>query len=308
MMDGCLDHILAAPVRALPGDDPFEILSFAAEARREGTQVVLATLVGIRGGAARSTGSHMAVAADGRFCGYVSGGCVEAAVASMALRAIAEGRDRSISFGDGSPFFDIVLPCGGGIDIALHVLRDGGPVEQVLDLLQARTRAGLSYAPAQQALTVIEPPGRAGWQDGTFVIPYRPRTRIVVAGETLEARMLAAIAEPAGCEIIAWTRDQCALQDAIDPHTAVVLLHHDLDAEERMLDAALSSPAFYIGALGSTRTHRKRVGRLSAAGWPDCQIERIRAPIGFFGPTRDSRSLAVSVLADICACHLAVYG
>jgi xanthine dehydrogenase accessory factor len=50
--------------------------------------VALATLVEIRGGAARALGSHVAVAADGRFCGYVSGGCIEAAVASEALDAM----------------------------------------------------------------------------------------------------------------------------------------------------------------------------------------------------------------------------
>lgn len=306
-MNDCLDHLLPTPVRALPGDDPFEILSFAARTQRQGMQVVLATLCGIRGGAARAVGSHMAVAADGRFCGYVSGGCVEAAVASEALRALAEGRDRSISFGDGSPFFDIVLPCGGGIDIALHVLRDGREVEHVLGSLRNRRDAGLAYRPAQQTITAIKQPTRAGWHGETLAIPYRPRTRIVVSGETFDAEMLAAIAEPAGCDVITLTRDQRDLPDAIDRFTAVALLHHDLDAEEWLLAAALASPAFYIGALGSTRTHRKRVERLKAAGWSDREIDRIKAPIGFFGPTRDSRSLAVSVLADICSSRLAVY-
>ncbi len=293
------------PVRALPTDDPAEILAFAAKSMRDGADAVLATLAGIRGGAARRLGSHMAVATDGRFCGYVSGGCVEAAVASEALLAMADGQDRMAVFGEGSPFFDIVLPCGGGIDVTLHRLRESGPIEQVLERLQARKPAGLVYSPQRQALHAVAPPGRAGWEGENFVTLYRPRTRLVISGETIEAQAVATLAEAAGYEIVTGVRDN---PEALDAFTAVVMLHHDLDAEERLLETALSSPAFYIGALGSTRTHRRRVERLRAQGWRQSEIGRIKAPIGFFGPTRDSGALAVSVIADVSACRLAVYG
>ena len=92
-----------APTRAFLSDDPVEVLGFAAAAFDEGG-VEIATLFDIRGGAARAFGSHVVVASDGRFCGYVSGGCVEAAVAAEALLALEDGRGRMVKFGDGSPF------------------------------------------------------------------------------------------------------------------------------------------------------------------------------------------------------------
>jgi xanthine dehydrogenase accessory factor len=305
-MDQTLAPITAPiPVRASSTDDPAELLRFAIDAHGLGA-AALATLVDIRGGAARALGAHMAVAADGRFCGYVSGGCVEAAVASEALLAMAEGRDRTVKFGDGSPFFDIVLPCGGGITVAIHVLKDVGALRHVLDRLERRKAPGLAYSPERQTLEPIDPLPRACWLDRDFLTVYRPRTRIVLSGQTLEAQAVARLAEASGYDVIVRGRGEGAA-DIIDPFTAAVLLHHDLDAESAILEAALHSPAFYIGALGSTRTHRRRVEGLTAMAFGQDDIRRIKAPIGMFGPTRDATSLALSVLADIAAARLVAY-
>ncbi|WSH69287.1 XdhC family protein (plasmid) [Rhizobium ruizarguesonis] len=295
------------PVRASSTDDPVELLRFAINAHGLGA-AALATLVDIRGGAARALGAHMAVAADGRFCGYVSGGCVEAAVASEALLAMAEGRDRTVKFGDGSPFFDIVLPCGGGISVAIHVLKDVGALRHVLDRLERRQAAGLAYSPGQRALKPVEPLPRAQWLEQDFVTVYRPRTRVVLSGQTIEAQAVARLAEASGYDVIAMAPGGVRpVADIIDPFTAVVLLHHELDAEAAILEIALRSPGFYIGALGSTRTHRRRVERLRAMAFRRDDIARIKAPIGMFGPTRDATSLALSVLADVAAARLVAY-
>ncbi|MGO7368478.1 XdhC family protein [Rhizobium ruizarguesonis] len=295
------------PVRASSTDDPVELLRFAIDAHGLGA-AALATLVDIRGGAARALGAHMAVAADGRFCGYVSGGCVEAAVASEALLAMAEGRDRTVKFGDGSPFFDIVLPCGGGISVAIHVLKDVGALRHVLDRLERRQAASLAYSPGQQALKPVDPLPRAQWLEQDFVTVYRPRTRVVLSGQTIEAHAVARLAEASGYDVIAVAPGGVRpVTDIIDPFTAVVLLHHELDAEAAILEIALRSPGFYIGALGSTRTHRRRVERLRAMAFRRDDIGRIKAPIGMFGPTRDATSLALSVLADVAAARLAAY-
>lgn len=299
-----------APVKALSTDDPTEILGFALSSLKEGSDVALATLVEIRGGAARALGSHMAVAADGRYCGYVSGGCVEAAVASEALLALSEGRDRTVMFGDGSPFFDIVLPCGGGISIILHLLREAGAIEQVLDRLERRQPAGLRYCPKQQSLQPAEPPERAYWQAEDFLTIYRPRTRVVISGQPLEASAVVRLGAASEFEVLVCEAGEAGrtIIREIDAYTAVLFLHHDLDREAPALEAALGSPAFYVGALGSTRTHRRRVERLTALGYRNQDLDRIKAPIGMFGPTRDSTSLALSILADVAACRLATYG
>ncbi|MBY3222599.1 XdhC family protein [Rhizobium laguerreae] len=305
-MDQTLAPVAAPiPVRASSTDDPAELLRFATDAHCLGA-AALATLVEIRGGAARTLGAHMAVAADGRFCGYVSGGCVEAAVAAEALLAMKDGRDRTIKLGEGSPFFDIVLPCGGGISIAIHVLKDVGAIQHVLDRLGQRQAAGLVYSPARQTLISADPPLRTCWSEGDFLTVYRPRTRVVLSGQALEAQAVARLAEASGYDVIIRGRGE-RVADTIDPFTAVVLLHHDIDAEAAILEAALHSPGFYIGALGSTRTHHRRVERLTAMGFRRDNIGRIKAPIGMFGPTRDATSLALSVLADIAAARLVAY-
>lgn len=298
---------VSTPVRVDVGDQPADILRFALDAFDKGS-VALATLVDIRGGAARALGSHVAIAADGRFCGYVSGGCVEVAVASEALVAMAEGKDRSVTYGDGSPFFDIVLPCGGGITVAIHVLRDAEPLRRILDRVAGRVSAALRYSLETQSLELSECPQRTCWQGAEFVTVYRPATRVIISGMSMEAEAVARLATTSRWDVVLPNGFEGDLASMIDAFTAVVLLHHDLDAEERVLDAATVSSAFYVGALGSTRTHRQRSERMKARGFARQDIDRIKAPIGMFGPTRDATTLALSVVADIAASRLAAYG
>ena len=296
--------ILPATKRSMLSDNVADILQFAADAYRDGA-VALATLVEIRGGAARALGSHVVVAADGRYCGYVSGGCVEAAVASEALLAMAEGSDRTVRLGDGSPFFDLVLPCGGGITVAIHVIKNPLALDQALERLSQRLPTALRYMPNRQMIETADPVESAGWDGESFISAYRPVTRVIISGMNNDAAKLGVLARACGYDVVSFeptTFDR----SIIDPFTAVVMLHHDLDAELAATNAALGSVAFYIGALGSSRTHRLRIERLQSRGWNSEAIERIKAPIGSFGPTKDSTSLALSVLADIAASRLAM--
>ncbi|PSS59762.1 hypothetical protein C6558_36370 [Ensifer sp. NM-2] len=301
--------ILPTPARALLTDDPIELLKFAAEAFKD-SQVAIATLVEIRGGAARSLGSQVIVLSDGRFAGYVSGGCVEAAVAAEALLAMAEGRDRTVRFGDGSPFLDVVLPCGGGITVAIHVMRRMEEFERALEFLRLRQATALRYSPAKQTLDLVEPVERAGWLGDDFLIIYRPSTKVVISGQTIEVRSVARLAECSGFEVtvLAPERGLRLIEDVVDPFSAVLLLHHDLEQEMPVLEAALRTSCFYLGALGSRRTHQLRLNRLLRLGHGQPELARIKAPIGLFGPARDSTSLALSILADVAASRSAAFG
>jgi len=298
---------LPVPVRANTFDDPAQVLLYARDAFGRGGAAV-ATLIEIRGGAARSLGAQLAVSSDGEYCGYLSGGCIEAAVAAEALEAMGEGCDRVVKYGEGSPFFDIVLPCGGGVTIAIHLLRAAKPLETALQRLADRRTVALCYDLERQALKQSEVvPSRSGLRDGQFITVYRPRTRVVISGQTAEAEAVSRLAQVSGYDVqlVSSSKDLDAID--IDKFTAVVLLHHDLDLEANVLERALLSPAFYIGALGSTRTHRRRTELLHGAGVSSESIERIKAPIGLFGPTRDAASLALSVLADVAAAKLEVF-
>ncbi len=108
------ENDVVLPTVELVTDEPGRILRYAHESFLAGVPVALVTLVEVRGGAARAVGAQMAVRGDGRYCGFVSGGCTETAVAAEAIEALRKGRDRFLRLGEGSPFFDIVLPCGEG--------------------------------------------------------------------------------------------------------------------------------------------------------------------------------------------------
>jgi xanthine dehydrogenase accessory factor len=297
----------AVPVRAFMTDDALEVMRFAAESFDGGHGVALATLVQIRGGSARPLGSHMAIRADGLYCGFVSGGCTEAAVASEAMEAIAKGCDRNLLLGEGSPFFDIVLPCGGGITIAIHIVRDSAPLHAVLVELASRRPASFRYSPARQMLSVAGFAEPTGWNGDDFLTHYRPRVRVVLAGRSIEIEVAAKVAAAAGYDVQVHDGTGEGLSpDSIDEDTAVAMLYHDIDLEVPVFEAVLRSEPFYVGALGSSRTHGRRVQRLRELGYSETEIARIKSPIGLFNRARDSRSLALSILADISACRLSL--
>lgn len=299
------DDDLFTPRQAFLTDNSVEVLRFAAKAAAAGVAVALVTLVDIRGGGARAPGAQMAVREDGLYCGFVSGGCVEAAVAYEALEVIDTGKDRMVVYGKGSPWFDIVLPCGGSITLSIHKLRSARPLLAVLDALDRRRSAGLRYNRSSQTLQCIAPATKTGWKEAFFEIAYQPCARVIVYGRSIEAEVTAGLARAAGYEVYAsdGTMLQASSPD-IDSDTAVILLYHDLNRELPVLQAALAARPFYIGALGSRRTHRDRMQKLSELGWSEQDIDRIRAPIGIFPKARDAHSLALSVLAEVAATRL----
>ena len=291
------------PRRAFLTDDCEAILRFAAEGVEQHRGSALVTLVEIRGGAARAIGAQMAVHGDGAFCGFVSGGCTEAAVAAEAVGAIAKGIDRYLRLGEGSPFFDIILPCGGGILLAIHVLRDSLVVRDVLANLALRRRVNLRYDPAKQRLGTDAMPVPSGWDDSIFVRAYRPKVRLVLCGRGIELAITSRVAAAAGFETEAYDSEQVLKPGlgAIDVDTAVAVLYHDIDLERVVLQAALAAEPFYIGALGSSRTHARRCEVLWALGYTRRETDRIKAPIGLFPKARDAASLALSILSEIAA-------
>ncbi|MBV6791634.1 XdhC family protein [Xanthomonas euvesicatoria] len=283
-------------------DQAQTILRFAADAVDAGIPTALVTLAEIRAGASRSLGAHMAVRSDGEYCGYVSGGCIEAAVAVEAIEAIACGADREVKFGLGSDYFDIVLPCGGGITLYVHVLRSSRPLRALLEALRERRGAGLRYCPVSQELEFVGRCVETGDDGAWFWTGYRPDTRIVIFGGSIEAEVTTSLARAAAYDVHACGDGRgISLAEMVDENTAIVLLFHDLEKEIPILESALASPAMYIGALGSSRTHNRRIEALIHLNYDGQAIDRIKSPIGIFPKARDARSLALSILAEVAA-------
>ena len=96
--------------------------------------------------------------------------------------------------------------------------------------------------------------------------------------------------------------DKVLTEVGLDARTAVVTLTHDPKVDEPALIAALQSEVFYIGALGSRRTHRERCTRLEEAGMSAQQLQRIRAPIGLDISAQSPAEIAVSIMAEMTEC------
>ena len=151
-----------------------------------------------------------------------------------------------------------------------------------------------------------------------FARCYASAPRLVVVGAVHITQALAPMAAMAGFEVVVvdprrafataerlpgvsvtteWP-DEALARLGIDARTAVVTLSHDPKLDDPALIAALKSNAFYIGALGSTRTHAKRLARLTEAGLGEL-TGRIRAPVGLDLGGRSPAEIAVSILAQV---------
>lgn len=193
------------------------------------------------------------------------------------------------------------MPCGGSITVAIHVLKDVASLQLAVTRLSERHPTAFSYAPNAGRLILSDLVHGTGWKDDIFITVYHPPIRTLVSGESFEVARFTALMRAAEMEAIP-VPDRFHSSDVkqlVDGYTAIVLMHHVMDKEMRLLEVALESDAYYIGALGSRRTHDKRILRLREIGYEQAVIDRIKAPIGMFGPARHATSLAISILADV---------
>ncbi|MGD1876248.1 MAG: XdhC family protein [Kiloniellaceae bacterium] len=181
----------------------------------------------------------------------------------------------------------------------------------------------LSLTPAQQAAVAdAVTADRSGPLDETsnlFVHVYNPPLRLLIVGAVHISQALVPMAQLAGYEVVvvdprkAWANEErfpsVRLVDdwpddamtalAPDHRSAVVVLTHDPKLDDPALRIALHSPAFYVGALGSRKTHAKRLERLSDEGLDVDALARIHAPIGLAIGARSPAEIAISIMAQI---------
>lgn len=310
--------------------EPDSFPEIALDWHRAGRGAVLCTVVDTWGSAPRRAGSQLVVSGAGEIAGSVSGGCVEGAVILDALDALADGRQRLLTFGvsDGDAFA-VGLACGGTIRVLVEPVGSALPAAVLTDLVAARAaRRAVAYVtdletggprlsedyPERQRMdrTGVEPDGRS------FVAVHNPPLRLIVVGAVHIAQALvpmaracgydATVIDPRGTFLTAdrfpgaallddWPADAASLR--LDPRSAVVLLTHDPKIDDPAIVAALQADVFYIGALGSKRTHAGRVDRLTAQGFTAAQIARIHGPVGLDIGAANPAEIAVSVLAQM---------
>lgn len=298
-----------------------------------GRGAALATVVETWGSAPRRVGAQLAISGDGEMQGSVSGGCVEGAVVIEAIEAIEDGTSRMLEYGvsDGDAFA-VGLACGGKIRVLVEPIGNNGmPFDILSDLVKARAaRLPVAYEVAlgggaarlvRDGYETRFRMDRSGIEeDGeTFVAIHNPPLRMVIVGAVHIAQALVPMAQIAGFDVVVidpreafgsqarfpnarvindWP-DAAMMQVGVDTRSAVVLLTHDPKLDDPALHIALRSGAFYIGALGSKRTHGTRVERLQAAGFGGADIDRIAGPVGLDIGASGPPEIAVSILAQI---------
>jgi xanthine dehydrogenase accessory factor len=291
------------------------------------------------GSAPRPVGAQLAVSGDAGMVGSVSGGCVEGAVVAEAIDALEDGRPRLLDFGvSDDQAFAVGLACGGRIRVLVEPVGLGQGIDLALleRLAEARaTRAPAVYAVLPEAWErrLVLGPGDPLWPEASaalvadrsrfaedwFLGVHNPPLRLVVVGAVHIAQPLLGMARACGYDpvlidpreafgsaarfpgetILADWPDEAMAEIGIDARTAVVTLTHDPKLDDPAIRMALGSDCFYLGCLGSTRTHAKRVDRLTEAGFSEADIARIHAPVGLDFGASSPAVFAVSVIAEI---------
>lgn len=303
-----------------------------------GKTAALATVVQTWGSAPRPQGSQLVISGDAEIQGSVSGGCVESAVVAEALDALETGTCRVLEYGvSDDDAFAVGLACGGTIRIMVEPIGIGsGPTREMIEKLVAGRAARepivfavntetweRKFVTANDTLADAARTARSsdnsGFEGDWFLGVHNPPLRMIVVGAVHIAQPLLVMAREAGYdpylidpreafgaahrfpgESISndWP-DEAIRKYGIDSRTALVTLSHDPKIDDPALTEGLSSDAFYIGALGSKRTHAKRVTRLTEAGLNAAQIARIHSPIGADIGSKLPAEIAISIMAQI---------
>jgi len=270
-----------------------QALEFAAA-----NEASLCTIVGIEGSFSRRLGAQLAVGRDGTLAGDMADNCLNEELARQAEIAIGEGTSRILRYGRNSPFIDFRLPCGSGLDILVDPTPDRAALQACVAELGMRRETSL-HLPSRQGLLRAR--------------RYIPALKLLVLGAGAECTVLERIAAAQGIAVELREAGRHLSLNLVprdleaDPWTAVLLLFHDHEWEHALLDWALGTPAFHIGAQGGAPAREERIERLRAAGHGEDAVARIRSPIGLIPRARDPHVLALSALAEVVGAYEALH-
>ena len=302
-----------------------EVLTAAAEWLERGAGVYLVTVAKTFGSSPRPPGSLLAVRDDGLFVGSVSGGCVEDDLAERlkALKTLSAfpwvesygvTPEQTHKFG---------LPCGGRLDLMVESLASAEPLRAILDAMASRRLIArrLCLATGEASLHPACRDEPFCFDGENLIKVFGPAWRLLLIGAGQLSRYVAEMAQALDYDVIVcdprteyaagWTAKGAALDtrmpdDAVralgaDARTAVVALTHDPKLDDMALLEALTSNAFYVGAVGSKANNARRRARLAGLGLSRAEIERLHGPVGLPIGSRTPAEIAIAILAELTA-------
>ena len=311
------------------------VLSDALDWHRAGHAVTLVTVVQTWGSAPRPPGALLAVRDDGRVSGSVSGGCIEedliarakAAFGALAAATVPSGagpaRPTEIVYGvSKEEATRFGLPCGGTLLLVHEPLLDGAWIADLLGRTERHQLVTRSLCMASGAVTLSGAQrGQTLFYDSVVLrTVFGPKWRLLLIGAGQLSQAVAQMAgmldfevlvcDPreeysAGLDMVGVQRLMGMPDDVVremlpDAHTAIVALSHDPKLDDMALLEALKSDAFYVGALGSSRTQATRKQRLAEHfDMTQDELARLHGPVGLKLGAKTPAEIAVSILAEI---------
>lgn len=273
----------------------FEIADRLLAAVAAGHRLVVATAVSIDGSAPRTVGTSMAF--DGTsVIGSIAGGCVEGAVVETCGLVLADGIPRTVEYGvSDESAYSVGLTCGGQLRIYVQVLGEE-LIGALRDQRKLEVCAGFTeHPPVDRHLVVF----------GAMEFSAALSTAAQVLGYRVtlcDPRALFATPErfPGAEIVVAWPTVWFETAE-IDDSTVICVLSHDARFDAELIALALASPAAFVGAMGSRRTHDRRIASLLERGVEEEAIARLRSPIGLDLGASSVEETAVAILAEVIA-------
>lgn len=291
----------------------------------------LATVVQTYGSSPRPVGSLLTCNRSGKAVGSLSGGCVEDDLLEKLTNGeLAKDNAQFFQYGVTAEETErLGLPCGGHLNIVVEPLAPTDEYKlhfahvqkRVSDRQCVRRTVDLK----RRAFSIVDvdahEPVEYDEQRQVLVHTYGPRYQLFIIGSGMVSAYVAEMAlaldyQVTVCDPRANLLDDFAVpgvtkvndfpDDAIrlhatDPLSAIVALTHDPRIDDMGMMEALKTEAFYIGAMGSTRTSASRRERLKALDLSDGEIDKLHAPIGLPIGSKTPPEIAIAILAEITA-------
>ena len=306
------------------------VLRTARDWLQAGHRVLLATVAHTWGSSPRPVGSMMALRADGRVVGSVSGGCIEDDLIHRYTDAyggpgLPDSAPQQVRYGvSADEAHRFGLPCGGTLELILEFSPCWQSLTHLLEQLDSGhlVRRQVALHDGEATLRVTATPEQFSCDGQYLVNTLGPGYRLLLIGAGALAEYLATMAlfngfrvsvcDPRPAYIAGWNvagvdcrvgmPDDVVRDFAADLRTCIVAVSHDPKLDDLALLEALQGPAFYIGAIGSRRNSQQRRARLiEHFEQTPASLARLRGPIGIYIGSKTPAEIAVSVMAEILA-------
>ena len=300
-----------------------EVIRAAAAWLEQGTAVTLVTVARTWGSAPRRPGALMAINADGRFAGSVSGGCVEDDLVQRVLRGeFTQQQPRLVEYGINTAATRRVgLPCGGRLELVVEYLDSAQPVHRLLESMTAGqpVERRVCLHTGEASLHPVSTEDGFRFDQANLVKVFGPRWRLLIIGAGELSRRVAQLAltldfavtlndsrpeYASGWEVEGTDFSTAPSADyldrfAPDPRSVILALAHAPALEDEALARALTTDAFYVGALGLRKNQKARVGRLRRKGLTEEQLARLHGPVGLDIGSHTPAEIAIAIVAAL---------